>query len=51
MSVAFDSNDSLNDVAPAAPILLSVDVKRMEKSDLLVDVFCVSSFFCIHDPD
>ena len=47
MSVVFDFNDSLNDVAPVYPMLLSVDVKRKEKSELLMDVFCVSSFFII----
>ena len=47
-SVVFDSNASLNDVAPASPILLSDYVMRNEKSELLMDVFCVSSFFCIH---
>ena len=30
-SVVFDFNDSLNDVAPVSPILLSVDVMRMEE--------------------
>ena len=44
VSVVFDFNDSLNDVAPMTPILLSVDAKRKGKSELLVDVFCVSSF-------
>ena len=39
MSVVFDFNDSLNDVAPVSPMLLSVDVKRKEKSELLMDVF------------
>ena len=47
VSVVFDFNDSLNDVAPVAPIMLPVDEKRKEKSELLVDVFCVS-FFCLH---
>ena len=51
VSVVFDFNDSLNDVAPASLILLSVNMKRKEKSDLLVDVFCVSSFFCLHNLD
>ena len=51
MSVVFDFNDSLNDVAPVSPMLLSVDVKRKEKSELLMDVICVSSFFCIHTTD
>ena len=48
MSVVFDFNDSLNDVAPASPMLHPVDVKRKGKSELLMDVFCVSSFFCLH---
>ena len=51
VSVVFDFNDSLNDVAPVSPILLPVDVMRMEKSELLMDVFCVSSFFCLHNSD
>ena len=44
VSVVFDFNDSLNDVAPVSPMLLSVYVMRMEKSELLMDVFCMSSF-------
>ena len=48
MSVVFDFNASLNDVVPLPLTLLSVDVKRKEKSDLLMDIFCVSSFFCFH---
>ena len=48
VSVVFDFNASLNDVAPMSPTLLPVDEKRKEKSDLLMDVFCVSSFFCLH---
>ena len=51
MSVVFAFNDSLNDVAPVSPILLSVDVMRKEKSELLMDVFCVSSFFFLHPSD
>ena len=31
MSVVFDFSDSLNDVAPVLPILLSVDVKKTER--------------------
>ena len=34
MSVVFDFNDSLNDVAPVFPILLSVVVQIKEKSEL-----------------
>ena len=44
VSVVFDFNASLNDVAPASPNLFSVDWKRKGKSELLMDVFCVSSF-------
>ena len=44
MSVVFDFNESLNDAAPVSPILLSADAKRNEKSELLMDVICVSSF-------
>ena len=51
MIVVFDFNDSLNDVAPVSLILLSVDVKRNEKGELLTDAICVSSFFCIHNSD
>ena len=48
VSVVFDFNDSLNDVIPVSPIRFPVDVKRKEKNDLLMDVFYVSSFFCLH---
>ena len=51
VSVVFDFNDSLNDVAPVSPMSLSVDVKRNEKSELLMDAICVSSFFCLHNTD
>ena len=51
VSVVFDFNASLNDVAPVSLVSLTVDVMRMEKSELLMDVFCVSSFFCLHHPD
>ena len=44
MSVVFDFNDSLNDVAPVAPMTLPVDVKRMEKGELLMDSICMHSF-------
>ena len=46
MSVVFDFNASLIDVAPARLILLSVDENRMGKSELLMDVFCV--FFLLY---
>ena len=32
MSVVFDFNDSLSDVAPVSPMMLSVDMMIMEKS-------------------
>ena len=44
MSVVFSFNDSLNDVAPVSPMSLSDDVKRRKKSELLMDVICVSFF-------
>ena len=31
VSVVFDFNASLNDVAPVSPMLLSVDVKRIKE--------------------
>ena len=51
VSVVFDFNNSLNDFAPVSPMPLPVDVMRKEKSDLLVDVFGVTSFFCLHFSD
>ena len=47
VSVVFDFNETLSAIAPMSSIVLSV-VKRKEKSDFLMDVFCVSSFFCTH---
>ena len=44
VSVVFDFNDSLNDVAPVSLMLLSVDKKRHEKSNLFVKVFVHLSF-------
>ena len=44
----FDFNDSLNDVVPGFPMSLPVDVQREEKSELLMDVFCV--FFLLYSP-
>ena len=41
VSVVFDFNASLNDVAPTSPTLLPVDLMRMEKGELLMDVICV----------
>ena len=45
VSVVFDFSDSHNGVTPVSPILLPVDEKRNEKSELLMVVFCVSSVF------
>ena len=45
VSVVFDFNASLNDVAPLSPMLLSVDLKRMEKSGLLIYAICVLFLF------
>ena len=51
MSVLFDFNASLNDVAPASLMSLPVDVKKKKGSELLMNVFCVSSSFCLHSTD
>ena len=45
MSVVFDFIASLNDVAPVTQISFPVYEKRNKKSELLMDAFCVSSFF------
>ena len=47
VSVVFDFNDSLNDVAPEYPMSFSVEM-RNEKGELLMDVFCV--FFLLPSP-
>ena len=44
MSAVLDFSDSLNDAAPLLLMLFPVYVKRNEKSELLMDVFGVSSF-------
>ena len=41
VSVVFDFNASLNDVAPLFPMLFSVYLMKVENSDLLLDVICV----------
>ena len=41
VSVVFDFNASLNDVAPVSPTSFSVDLMGMEKSVLLMDAICV----------
>ena len=45
VSVVFDFSDSHNGVTPVSPILLPVDEKRNEKSELLMVVFRVSFVF------
>ena len=37
----FDFNASLIDAAPVSPMLLPVDLMRMEKSGLLLNAICV----------
>ena len=51
MSVVFNFNDSLNDVAPVSLMPLPVGMNRNEKSELLMEVICMSSFFCLHNLD
>ena len=41
VSVVFDFKASLNDIAPVSPMLLPVDLMRMEKSELLMGVTCM----------
>ncbi len=41
MSVVFDFNASFSDAAPVPPILLPVDLMRMEKSGLFMDAIFV----------
>ena len=41
VSVVFDFNASLNDVAPLPSILLPIDLIRMKKSGLFMGVICV----------
>ena len=50
VSVVFDFNASLNDVAPVTPILLPVDCIRIVKSELIIDVICVL-YLCLHFPN
>ena len=46
MSAVFDFSASLSDVAPLSPMRLSVDVMRMKKSWLLMDIICVLFLLC-----
>ena len=45
VSVVFDFNASLNDVAPLSPMLFPVILMRMEKSGLFMDAICVLLLF------
>ncbi len=47
MSVVFDFNASLNDVAPLSPMLLTVDLMKVEKCGLLMDVICMLFLLCL----
>ena len=47
----FDFSASLSGAVPLSPMSLSVDVKRNEKSELLMDVFCVFFFFYLYYSD
>ena len=52
VSVVFDFNDSLNDVAPVSPMMLPVGVERNEKQWIVCGCICLmSSFFCFHHLD
>ena len=46
VSVVFDFNASLNDVAPVSPMLFPVYFMRMKKSGLLMDAICVLFLLC-----
>ena len=43
----FDFNAPLNDVAPASPILLSVDQMKKKKSGLFMYAICVLFLLCL----
>ena len=43
VSVVFDFNASLRDFVPVPPILFTVDLMRIKKSGLLMNVICVLS--------
>ena len=49
MSVVFDFSDSLNDVPPVSPILLSVDEKKKKrkKKEWIVDRCLLCVFFLL----
>ena len=45
ISVVFDFNASLINETPVSPIMLSVDLVRVETSGLLIDAICVCVCF------
>ena len=51
VSVVFDFNASLIDVAPVSPILFTVELMRMGNSRLLMDAICVLLLLFVHDSD
>ena len=44
LSVAFDFNALLNDVAPVSPMLFPVDLMIVGKNKMLMDVICAVCF-------
>ena len=50
-SAVFDFNASLNDVAPVSPMLLPVDLMRIESYSQIDIVFVCCIFLCVHDSD
>ena len=48
VSVVFDFNASTNDALPVFPMLFPVDLMRIEKSGLLMDVICVLFLLSSH---
>ena len=49
VSVVLDFSASLNDVAPMSLMLLTVEVMRNDKSELLMGALCIS--FCLYSKD
>ena len=49
VSVVFDFNASLNDVAPVSPMLFPVDLKN--GNEWIVNECHVFCFFCVHNSD
>ena len=51
VSVVFDFNNSLIDVAPVSPILFTVYVLRKKGKELFIDGCCLCDVFCFHYSD